>query len=327
MQRRHALITLAALAGGALAAPARAAAQRKPQRVAILMFGSPANFKSRADAFISGMKALGYVEGRDVVYEWHTANGQHDLLEEQARELAVEEVDVILSASTLTTHALHRANIQAPVVMAAVDNPVANGFVQSVARPQTNYTGLTAEVLDQIPRFIELLSSAVPRLARVAGLVNPTNTAYHAYCANLRASALKAGAKLVVVDAALPQQIERAFLGGNERVDGVVVMSDAMFYTERKRIVELAEASRRPVIYPLRGYVEAGGLMSYGPKLEPNFLRAATYVDNVLKGANPAGMAIEAPAKYELVINRRAALALGLAIPDELLKKADRLIG
>jgi ABC-type uncharacterized transport system substrate-binding protein len=327
LKRRSALVTLAALAGYAVLAPARAQSPLKPRRVAILQFGAPANFKSRADAFMKGMKELGYVEGKDVVYDWCSANGQIDLLQQEARELAGGNVEVIVSASMLTTQALHRANVKVPVVMVAVDDPVASGFVQSIARPQTNFTGLTADVLDQVPRFIELLSSAVPRLSRVVGLVNPTNTTYRAYCSSLSASAQKAGARLVIVDAATAQQMDRAFHGGKDEADGVVVMSDALFYTGRKQIVELAETSRRPVIYPLRGYVEAGGLMSYGPKLEDNFLRAATYVDNLLKGANPATMAIEAPAKYELVINRNTALALGLAIPDELLKKADRVIG
>jgi putative ABC transport system substrate-binding protein len=273
------------------------------------------------------MRELGYTEGKEVVYEWRTGNGQHDLLAQQARELAASDVEVIVSASEPTTEALHAAKVKVPVVMGAVDDPVASGFVRSLARPQTNYTGITADVLDQLPRFIELLASAVPRLSSVAGLVNPTNTTYRAYCASLKASANKAGARLLIVDAANAGEVDRAFQGGKGQVDGVVVMSDSLFYTERKQIVELADTSRRPVIYPLRGYVEVGGLMSYGPRLEHNFARVAAYVDNLLKGADPATMAIETPSKYELVINRNTARRLGLAIPEDLMKKADRVIG
>jgi putative ABC transport system substrate-binding protein len=323
--RRLALRTLAALAGALALPSALAQAPRKP-RVAILMYGAPANFTTRAGAFIAGMKALGYIDGRDVVYDWRTANGQDDVLQQIARELAKEDVDVVLSPSDRTTHALQRSGIRKPVVMAAADEPVASGFVKTIARPQTNFTGLTTDVLEHVPRLLEYLEEAVPRMERAVALVNPANPIYKPWTASLKTAAQKSGVRLELVEAASSAQIDRAF-ADRLHADGVVVMSDPLFYNERKQIVGYAELRRRPAVYPLRGYVEAGGLMSYGPVIEENFARAASFVDRLLKGANPQSLAIEGPPKYELVLNRKSARTLGLALPEELVKRADRVIG
>jgi putative ABC transport system substrate-binding protein len=328
VNRRRAIRALAVLGSAAVLPWANAQAPGRVPRVAILMFGSTANFKSRADAFRKGMAGLGYVDEKTVHYEWCTANGQSDLLQKEANKIAREGYDVIVSASTVTTRALHNATSTIPVVMVAVDDPVANGFARSLARPETNFTGLTASVVDQAPKVVELLSSAVPKRTRFAALANPANTTYRAYCASLQAAIRNAGARLTIMDATTPQQAESAFAAiGLDRVDGVIVMGDSVFYTDRAHITELAASAQRPAIYPHRGYVEAGGLMSYGPNLEHNFVRAADYVDRILKGANPRELSIEQHSKHELYVNRNTARVLGLSLPPDLLKKADRVIG
>ena len=296
-------------------------------RVAVLTSGSAANARTRLEAFRKGMEELGYVEGRNVHYDVRSANGQLDLLHEDARELA-RDSDVIVSSSALTTRTLKEASVSIPVVMVAVDDPVADGFARSLAHPGANFTGLTANVLDQAPRFVELLSQASPKLARLALLANPTNPTYRSFRARLESAAARAGARMTVLEASTPEQLEIAFPAtGKDVFDGLVVMYDTMLYSQRIRVVELARDTRRPVIYPQRGYVEAGGLMSWGPQIEQNYRRAATYVDRILNGAQPRDMAIEPPVRFELVINRNAARGLGVQLPPDFLKKADKIIG
>lgn len=324
---RRALLLLAAVSPLGIAVSRAEDTERLP-RVAILMFGSAVNFRSRFDAFRGGMEELGYAEGRNVLYEIYSANGQPDVLRELARDLAKGSVDVIISASTLTTHALREAGVTHPVVMAAVDDPVAEGFARNLARPGTNYTGLSANVVGEAQRFIELLAMATGKLARVGLLANPTNPTYRSVVARFEAAVARIGAKLVLLHASTTEQVEDAIpTTGQDVVDGIVVMYDSMFYNHRIRVVELVRDTRRPGIYPQRGYVEAGGLMSYGPQLEQSYRRVATYVHRILQGARAADLPIEPPAKLELVINRAAARGLGVQLPASFLKKADKIIG
>jgi len=295
--------------------------------IAVLTSGSAVNARPRIEAFRKGMEELGYVEGRNVHYELRHANGQLDLLRESARELA-RDADVIVSSSALTTRTLKEESVSIPVVMVAVDDPVADGFARSLAHPGANFTGLTANVLGQAPRFVELLSQASPKLARLALLANPSNPTHRAFRARMESAAARAGARTTLLEASTPEQLEIAFPATGEDVfDGLVVMYDTMLYSQRIRVVELARDTRRPVIYPQRGYVEAGGLMSYGPQVEQNYRRAASYVDRILNGAQPRDMSIEPPVRFELVINRTAARGLGVQLPPGFLKKADRVIG
>ena len=334
MNRRRAVLALAALAPWAAIPIARSQDPGKPQvpgkspRVAVLTSGSAPNARTRLDAFRKGMEDLGYVEGRNVRYVMRSANGQLDLLREDAQALA-RSVDVIVSASAHTTRALQDASVSIPVVMVTVEDPVAEGFARSLAHPGGNYTGLSANILDHAPRYLELLSQAAPRLARLALLANPSNPTYRTFRARMESAAFRAGAKsIVVLEASTPEQLETAFpFTGEDVPDGVVVMYDTMLYSQRLRVVELARDTRRPFIYPQRAYVEAGGLMSYGPQPEQNYRRAASYVDRILKGAQPRDMPIEASVHFELVINRAAARGLGVQLPAEFLKKADRIIG
>ena len=328
MNRRQALLATGALGASLLLATARAQGPAKIPRVAIFNFGSRYNARSRTDAFIKAMRELGYEEGRNVQYEWRFANGQPDLLRDLALEISRDSVDVVVSAATITTEALLQSTSSVPIVMASVEDPVISGFVKSLARPETNVTGLTSNALEQIPRHMEFLMKAVPSLAKAAALVNPSNAIYAAYRARLEAAARAARVRLTLMDATTYRDIERVFTGlATSPVGGLIVMSDGSFYTERNTITELAARFRIPAIYPQRGFAEAGGLMSFGQNLEYNYARAASFVDRILKGANPAEMPVEQPVNFELVINRNAARSLGLALPADLLKRAQKIIG
>jgi putative ABC transport system substrate-binding protein len=327
VNRRRAVLVLAAIAPWAAIPLARSQSASRMPRIGVLVFGSPVNFRPRAEAFRKGMEELGYFEGRNVHYEWRSANGQPDLLSQEAHDLA-KVVDVIVSASAHTTRALQEAQVTLPIVMAAVDDPVADGFAASLAHPGANFTGLSANVIDHAPRFVELLSQTTEKLTRIGVLANPSSPTYKTFRSRIEKAAIRAGARPIVLDATTPEQLETAFPAtGQDVFDGMVVMYDSLFYSQRLRVVELARDTRRPAVYPQRGYVEAGGLMSYGPHLEENYRRAASYVDRILKGARPRDMAIEPPAHFELVINRAAARGLGVKLPADFLAKADRIIG
>ena len=322
MHRRHALLTLASLAAGA-SLPAWSQAPRKVPRVAILHFGSRANFRARAEAFTQAMAERGYVEGKTVAYDWRTANGQEDVLKSHAAELGHGAADVIVSASTHTSRVLRNAGVNTvPVVMAANEEPTIEGFARSIERPGGNFTGVSASVLDHLDRHVELLFAVAPRLTRITALLNPENPAYRVYRARLQ-SAVRAGTKLIVADAATVDQIDAAFPArARDDADGLIVMNDSMFFNERRAIVDAATRVKRPSIYPIRAFVEAGGLMSYGANPEANYARAAQYVDRILKGAKPAEMPIDPPAKLELVVNRDRLETLGFPLPPEIAKQA-----
>jgi putative ABC transport system substrate-binding protein len=325
MNRRHAVIGLAALG---LACIARAQAPAKIPRVVTVTFGSPYNAKTRIEAFRKGMSELGYEDGRNVHLEWRSANGQPDLLRSLAAELARGGADVIVSSSSTTTEALVAATKTVPIVMASAEDPVASGFVRTLARPDSNVTGLTANGMEQISRHVEMLVKAIPQLSRVAALMNPANPIYSIYRARLEAAAKASRLRLVFADARTSREIERAFFGlESKQVGALVVMSDGVFYTDRKLITELAERFRLPAIYPHQGYSAEGGLMSYGQNLEENYFRAAAFVDRILKGANPAELPVEQPPNHELIINRKAARAIGFTFPAELVKRANKVIG
>ena len=326
MRRRNSLLALAALGASALAPWARAQPKARLPRVAILHSGAEVNLAKRAEAFTRAMRELGYENGRNVQLDFHSANGQEDLVNEIAAQLAREAPDVVVSASSVTTRALHAVTQRMPIVMAAAEDPVAEGFVRSLANSGNNVTGISSSVLEQLRRQIELLAEVAPRLRRVTALLNPTNPIYKTYRARVEFN-VPAGLRLTVADAATPREMERAFTRARDDTEGVLVMNDPHYYTLRREVVEQALSSRRPTIYPLRGYVEAGGLISWGPNPEANFARAAWYVDRILKGAKPTELPVEAPARFELVANRDTARLLGITLPPDILKKASVLGG
>jgi putative ABC transport system substrate-binding protein len=328
LHRRRALAALAAFAAaGALAQPHPRASPQRIRRISVFYYGTPANARTRREAFLKGMQALGYVEGTHVRYDWRYGNGQPDLIEGIARELHRSVPDVIVSFSTICANALRDEGVASPVVMVAVDDPLRAGFVQDMSHPGMNFTGMTTNVVAQAPRLVDLLHELVPRASVVGMLASPPSSTYRLFRSRVEEQAARHGLRVVALDAVTPQEIERVLATVPAEVDGLVVTNDATYYNERRRLAEIAVEKKLPAIYPRFGHVEVGGLMSYGPNEEYLAARAASFVARIFDGDSAADMPIEGPTRYELGINRKAAAAIGLALPASLMKKADRVVG
>jgi putative ABC transport system substrate-binding protein len=297
------------------------------RRVCLFFFGTPANSRTRREAFIQAMLQAGYADGTNVRYDWRYANGQQDLVNQYAREMAQGVPDVIVAFSTSNSQALKEAGVASPVVMIAVDDPVRSGFVHDLSRPGTNFTGLTTSVIAQAPRYVELIDEATPRTAQIGLLASPASSTYKLFRSRVEEHAARRNIRIVMLDASTPQEVDRVLGSGLRDIQGLIVTSDAMFYTERLRIAELAVERQLPAIYPRFGYLEAGGLMSYGPNDEHFATRGAAFVVRIIEGDSPPDMPIEGPTRYELAVNRKAAAAIGFKLPESLTKKADRVVG
>ena len=282
------------------------------------------------EAFLQGLRDLGYVEGRNVVIEYRDAEGTLERLPALAAELVSLKVDVIVAAVTAAALAAKQATRTIPIIFPAVSDPVATGLVASLARPGENATGLSFFAPELVGKSMDPLKEAVPGVSRIAVLWQPPALAEHQGKALLKAAEVAARTfrvRLQVVEARGPDDFERAFSEmTGARADALIVLTSATFVEARRRLVDLAAKSRLPAMYPLREFVDAGGLMSYGPNILDQFRRAATYVDKILKGAKPADLPVEQPTKFELVINLKTAKALGLTIPASVLVRADQVI-
>lgn len=278
-------------------------------------------------AFLKGMREFGYIEGKNFVVEWRFADGKLERLPGLAADLVRAEVDVIVAVGTPATRAAQRAAPTLSIVHTGVADPVGGGFAASLARPGGNLTGPSANAADVGSQQLEMLKTIMPALSRVAVLVNPASSSHAAYLKNVQAAAQKAGIRLVQVDARTAEEIERGFtLIAKERANALIITSDPFFFQQLRQISELAVKRRLASIFAFREYVHAGGLISYGHSVSENYRSAAVYVDKILRGAKPGTLPIEQPAKLELFINRGTAKALGLAIPRELLQRADGII-
>ncbi len=295
------------------------------RRVTIFFFGTPANSRARREAFVKAMLDLGHVDGRTVRYDWRYANGQPDLVTRHARELVREVADVIVSFSPANTQALRDAGVATPVVMIAVDDPVRDGFAHELSHPGMNFTGMTTNVIAQAPRYVELMHEALGKAATIGLLASPASSTYRQFRTRVEAEAVRRAVQIASLDASTPQEMERA-LTTDQPMQGLIVTSDAMYYTERRRIIEIVTDRRLPAIYPRFGYVEAGGLMSFAPNDEYVATRGASFAARILEGDAPSGMPIEAPTRYELGVNPKAARAIGFALPKSLVQKADRIV-
>jgi len=326
--RRRLLIALGA---GVLAAPLASFSQQpgNVRRIGFLAVRSrptPSN-PDYYDAFVRGMRELGYVEGKNLVIEWRYADGKYERLPGLAAELVGLRVEVIATHSTPATQALQRATSSIPIVSAALGDPVSSGFATSLGRPRGNITGLSLITTDLYPKQLELLKTMVPALSLGAVLANSGSPRYPANLKSVQAAAQQLGVKILPVDARTPEEIERGFAAiRRERTDAVIVLADAFFTGQRRQITELAARNRLPSMFSYREDVEAGGLMSYGQNLTDYFRRAATYVDKILKGAKPGELPIEQPTRIHLAINRKTAKALGITVSKEMLFRADEVI-
>jgi len=283
------------------------------------------------ESFRQGLRDLGYIQGRNIVIEIRDAEGKPERLPALAAELVALKVDVIVTGGgTPPALAAKQATKTIPIVFSSAPDPVTDRLVTSLARPGGNVTGSSNLNPELVGKCLEQLTQAVPRISLVAvlwqsGFMDERTDREMLKAADVAARALRV--RLQVVEARVPGDIDRAFSKmTGERADALTVLPSAMLFTERRRLVDLAAKHRLPAVYVQREFVDAGGLMSYGPNLADLFRRAATYVDKILKGAKPADLPVEQPTKFELVINLKAAKALGLTIPQSLLGRADEVM-
>ena len=266
------------------------------------------------------------MEGKNLIIEERWAEGNYERLPGLAAELVQMKVDVIV-ASANAIRAAQQATTTIPIVMVTTADPVGSGFIASLARPGGNITGLSNMSVDVSSKYLELLRAAVPRLSRVTVLVNPANPIHSDFLKRVQATEKTNSVTISPVEASTASQIEAAFGAmTRERAGALIVLPDSFFSSQARRIAELAAQQRLPTMFWTRGLVESGGLMSYGQNSAEHYYRAATYIDKILKGAKPGELPVEQPTKIELVINLKTAKAIGLAIPQELLLRADKVI-
>ena len=326
MNRRDAVFALLALCAAPLVSQAQQ--EGKIWRVGFLtQRRRPDSIDSDfIGGFPRGMRELGYVEGKNLVIEWRFEE-RFERLPDRAAELVRLNLDVIVSGSSQAIRALQTATSTTPIVMATSGDPIGSGFVKSLARPGGNITGLSNLTSDIGIKQLELLLTMVPKLSRVAVLVNPVNPSLATFLKNVQSAGQAGGVTVLPLEARTSQEIEDAFTTitqGNARA--VIVPTDALFIQNYRKIAELAAKNRLPSVSQIREYAEAGGLASYGPNLTEQFRRAATYVDKIFKGAKPSELAVEQSSKFELLINSRTAKALGVTVPQSLLQRADEVI-
>ena len=322
---------LAALGMGTLALPGRALAQptSKVARVGLLYYSTRQSFvdTGRDQAFVQGMRELGYIEGKHFTVEARFADGKTERLPALAGELVHLKVDVILATGAAVVRAVHHATTTIPIVAAILYDPVGDGFVPSLARPGGNITGLAFTAANLGPKQLELLKALTPRLSRVAVLLHPGNPAHPQQLVGIMSAAQEIGIQVVLAQAGTAADVERACaMTSRERAPAMIVLADPFFLGEPQLIAAQAMKHRLALISGLHELTEAGGLMSYGPNLLENYRRAATYVDRILKGAKPGDLPFEQPTRYQLVINGKTAKALGLTIPPSLRGQADEVI-
>jgi ABC-type uncharacterized transport system substrate-binding protein len=324
-------LAVAVLCLSLLAAPLAAEAQqvgKRVPRIGYLDGGSISANSVRIEAFRRGLRELGYVEGQNISIEWRSAEGRADRLPGLAAELVRLKVDVIVTGGAGATRPAKEATATIPIVMAQDSDPVGSGFVDSLARPGGNVTGLSILHPEISSKRLDILKEVLPRLSRVAYFGTSTWVGNGQGLKETELAAGALGVKLYYVDVLGPKDFETAFQAADkgQAEAGLMLVWGAVLSPRRKQIAELAVKSRLPTIYREREHVEAGGLMAYGPNIPDLFQRAATYVDKILKGAKPGDLPVEQPTKFELVINLKTAKALGLTIPQSVLLRADEVI-
>ena len=320
---------LAGVVLGAVAAPrgALAQAERKVARVGFISNAAGALPDSWWDAFVAGLRDLGWIEQQNLVIERRYAELRRDATLAAAQELVRLKVDVIVVSNTLSALAAKQTTTTIPIVMTVPADPVATGLVSGLARPGGNVTGLSFVGTELAGKQVELLKEAVPGLVRITVLANPSNASHRPRTKEIVDVARALKLQSDALEAKTPSDIREAFAAMTRRRSGAaIVLGDPFFVVEAGNIVRLAAEHRLPAMYALKEVVLAGGLMAYGASFTDLFRRAATYVDKILKGARPANLPVEQASKFELVINLKTAKALGLVIPPSLLARADEIV-
>jgi putative ABC transport system substrate-binding protein len=325
--RRRSFMTL--LGGAAVAWPLMARAQQsaKIPRVGFMGNSTEALEANLVGPFREGLRELGYEEGRNIVIHYRWADGKYERFPTLIAELLAANVDVIVTAGTPAALAVKKATSTVPLVMIAVGDPVGTGIVPSLTRPGGNITGLSSIAPDLEGKRLELLREVVPHLAHVAYFLNPAN-AFHTVSVRQALIAAQApNIKLQPHDVRKSEDLDAAFTSIiKERPEGLLILADRIFLHNRQRMMDFATQQRLPSVNAYHELVEAGGLMSYGPSYEDMHRRAAIYVDKILKGVRPAELPIEQPTKFTLIVNLKAAKALGLEVPPTLVARADEVI-
>jgi putative tryptophan/tyrosine transport system substrate-binding protein len=321
MRRRE---FIALLGGVPLAWPlaGRAQSSGKVHRIGVLRVGEPP--PSYIQPFRQALSRLGYVDGQNIIIEYGLAQSVEQL-PDVAAELIRRKVDVVLASGTPSVVPARNATSTIPVVFVGAIDPKATGVVASLARPGENVTGISGLFADLTGKRLELLKEILPSLSRVVFLSRAANPGHADYAREAELAAQALHVQLQVILVSTPNDFEEAFRRARE-ANAILQLDDAMFTSERVRLIELAAAHRLPVVYGPRDFVELGGLLALGPNYSDLYRRAATYVDKILKGAKPGDLPIEQPPTFELVINLKTARALGLSIPPAVLARADEVI-
>jgi putative tryptophan/tyrosine transport system substrate-binding protein len=295
-------------------------------RIGVLLGTTPGQ-DPFVETFLEGMRAVGYVEGQHLVMESRGAEGQHERLPALAAELVGLPVDVFVTWGTPAALAAQHATTTLSIVIVSVGDPVGSGLVASLAGPGGNITGLSVLSPERVGKQLEILKEVLPTVSRVAILWNPANPVHALTVRAAEMAAQPLGVQLHLAEARGPDAFDSAFaVMTRAHAGALLVLGDAMFRLHRSRLAELAAMSHLPTMHNVRVYVEAGGLLCYGPSSPEAWRRAATYVDKILKGATPADLPVEQSAKFELVINLKTAQALGITIPPSLLFQANEVI-
>jgi putative ABC transport system substrate-binding protein len=332
--RRREFITL--LGGAAAAWPlararlARAQHGERMRRIGVLISYAESDRIGQVyvAAFREGLQKLDWAEGRNIRIDTRWEALDADSRRRLAKQLVASQPDLILSHNTPTTAALLQQTRTMPIIFAAVSDPVGSGFVSSFPRPGGNVTGFTNIEPTMAGKWLELLKEIAPRVARVAFLFNPATAPYaELYLTPFKAAAASLALETIAAPVRDTSELESTIAAqAGAPNGGLVVMTDSFFFTHKAETLSLAAHYRLPAVYPFRFFVEFGGLLSYGNDINDSFRRAATYADRILKGATPKELPVQAPVKFELVINLKTAKALGLTVPPSLIARADEVI-
>ena len=317
---------------GTVLAPSVADAQvpTKVARIGWMSRAGPTAKDANMDAFRQGMRELGYVEGRTFVMESRYADGKNELMPEQAAELERSGVDVIIAGPFEALHAAKQSTSRVPIIMTPSVDPAATGVVKNPNRPEGNITGITEMMPGLTPQRLQLLKQIVPTLSRVAILWWPgtlTEDTFKKMLKETQGTARSIGVEIQIVEAAKVGDFDAVFSAmAKERVDGLIVLVNPMFFVQRQYIIEHATKDRLPAIYEWKSFVQSGGLISYGADVPDIYRRTAGFVDKIVKGAKPVDLPVEGPKLFDMAVNLKAAKALGVTIPESIIKQAVQVI-
>lgn len=307
--------------------PSLAQPSKEAVRIGFLSASPLSSITARTQALLQGLRELGYIEKQNLIVEWRSADEQWTRLPQLAEELVKLNVAVIVTAEGPATVAARKVTPLVPIVMGQSGDPVAMGVVKTLAHPGTNVTGMTTLSTDLPGKQTELLKEAVPKLSRLAVMFNPANTLSESGWKIVRATAKTLGLSLVDHSVSDAKQLPATFVAMIKAgANGLLVLPDPMFLSQRAQIAQLAAQNKLPAIYGIPEHADAGGLIAYAASRTDSFRRAASYVDKILKGAKPADLPVEQPTKFELLLNMKSAKALGIRFPNSILVRADRVI-